>query len=481
MKSITHLAGKWLFAMIIITYPLHLATAGIIYVDANATGAKNGSSWTDAYTYLQNALNAAGSSDSIWVAQGTYKPDRNKSYPNGTGSRTATFQLKNGVALYGGFPSGGGNWSSRDPNIHQTILSGDLAGNDANVPDPCNLLTEPTRAENSYNVVTGSYTDATAILDGFTIEAGNANSSVWPDDVGGGMLNISSSCTVNNCTFVENSSGAEGGGMYNFEATCTVNNCTFIENSSGTTGGAMNNSQSDSHISNCTFLRNAAFYGGGGICSYLYLSNHPVVVNCSFISNKGFGAGNNAGGLYNIESSPEVNNCSFINNSAIYGGGVSNINSSYPIITNCTFSGNSALYYGGMNSYSSSSPTLTNCTFSGNSAQYGEGGLGSGNDCNVTLTDCTFSGNSAQYFGDIGTYNTGVIYLRGSSRIQGIGGMGINLGGEIVIDSNAVVDLNDPNDPNIKGTIQCDGLLDVKGNGQLKHATVNVSRQAGGY
>jgi hypothetical protein len=269
--------------------------------------------------------------------------------------------------------------------------------------------------------------------------------------------------------------------MDNFEATCTVNNCTFIENSSGTTGGAMNNSQSDSHISNCTFLRNAAFYGGGGICSYLYLSNHPVVVNCSFISNKGFGAGNNAGGLYNIESSPEVNNCSFINNSAIYGGGVSNINSSYPIITNCTFSGNSALYYGGMNSYSSSSPTLTNCTFSGNSAQYGEGGLGSGNDCNVTLTDCTFSGNSAQYFGDIGTYNTGVIYLRGSSRIQGIGGMGINLGGEIVIDSNAVVDLNDPNDPNIKGTIQCDGLLDVKGNGQLKHATVNVSRQAGGY
>ena len=59
--------------------------------------------------------------------------------------------------------------------------------------------------------------------------------------------------------------------------------------------------------------------------------------------------------------------------------------------------------------------------------------------------------------------------------------MVIGLGGEMIIDSNAVVDLNDPNDPNVKGTIQCDGLLKVKGNGQLKHATVNVSRQAGGY
>lgn len=457
MKTITHSAGKWLFAMIIIAYPLHLATASIIYVDANATtGAHNGTSWANAYQYLQDA-NAATSGTSIYVAQGTYKPDRNKAHPTGTGSRTATFQLKSGVALYGGFPTGGG---SRDPNLHQTILSGDLAGNDANVADPCNLLTEPTRAENSYNVVNGSYTDATAILDGFTIKAGNAdaNSSEWPGDLGGGMLN--------------------------YETSCTVNNCTFIENSTGQTGGAISNSQSDSHISNCTFLRNAALYGGGGICSYSYLSNHPVVVNCSFISNKAFGTGNNAGGLYNIESSPEVNNCSFINNSAMYGGGVSNIMGSYPIITNCTFSGNSATYYGGVNNYSSSSPTLTNCTFSGNSAQDGDGGLGSGDDCNVTLTGCTFSGNSAPCGGDIGTYNNGVIYLGKSSRIQGIGG-GVNiciwLGGEIVIDSNAVVDLNDPNDPNIKGTIQCDGLLDVKDNAQLKHATVNVSRQAGGY
>ena len=96
---------------------------------------------------------------------------------------------------------------------------------------------------------------------------------------------------------------------------------------------------------------------------------------------------------------------------------------------------------------------------------------------------------------DVFTYGTNIInlgaggsnstvdefYFGEDSRIQGTGSIVIGLGGEMIIDSNAVVDLNDPNDPNVKGTIQCDGLLKVKGNGQLKHATVNVSRQAGGY
>jgi hypothetical protein len=42
----------------------------------------------------------------------------------------ATFQLISSVALYGGFPSGGGTWNERDPNTHETILSGDLNTDD---------------------------------------------------------------------------------------------------------------------------------------------------------------------------------------------------------------------------------------------------------------------------------------------------------------------------------------------------------------
>lgn len=58
--------------------------------------------------------------------------------------------------------------------------------------DPAFLLWEPTRAENSFHVTTGSGTDETAVLDGFTITAGTANGS-YPDGSGGGIYNDSGS------------------------------------------------------------------------------------------------------------------------------------------------------------------------------------------------------------------------------------------------------------------------------------------------
>ena len=185
MGKKSNLKTYLVMAVILLGMGCAIAAGDVIYVDDDANVGGDGQTWETAYKYLQDALDDALTDDQIWVAEGTYKPDDDDAnHPDGTGDREATFQLINGVGIYGGFAG------SEDPCTfdlgeldfvtNETILSGDLDGNDVDVNDPCDLQTEPTRGENSYHVVTGSYTDANTVLDGFTITGGNAT-----DDDGG--------------------------------------------------------------------------------------------------------------------------------------------------------------------------------------------------------------------------------------------------------------------------------------------------------
>ena len=366
------------------------ASGGTIYVDADAIGANDGSSWTDAYNYLKDALTAAAKGGgTIWVAQGTYRPNET-SVPGEYPPRTPTFTLLNGVAIYGGFDGtedpASFNLANRDFETNETILSGDLG-------------TVGDNSDNSYHVVTGRGMDATAILDGFTITAGNANGPDHPSQKGSGMYNHYGSPTVTNCTFSGNSANTNGGGMYsdgmvNAYSSPTVTNCTFSGNSALDLGGGMYNGYSSPTVTNCTFSGNSANHDGGG----MFTSNgSPTVTNCTFSGNSArFGGG----GMVNWgSSSPTVTNCTFIGNTAKHGGGMFDViggGASGPTLTNCTFSGNSAWNGngGGMNNYNSSS-TITNCTFSGNSASLGGGGMYNRVDSSPTVTNCILWGDSA--------------------------------------------------------------------------------------
>jgi hypothetical protein len=319
---------------------------GIRYAKPSATGTGNCSSWANACT-LQTALTGAVSGNHIWVMAGTHKPTTET-------NRTATFQLKSGVAVLGGFNGTEidiTDEDKRDPVTNVTILSGEIgaAGN----------------SDNSYHVVAGvNVTGAT--LDGFTITAGNANDSQSPNYMGGGMYNDSSSPTLKNLIFSSNSA-SYGGGMSNKSSSPTLTNVTFSDNSAGRSGGGMYNDSSNPTLMNVTFSNNNSAFDGGGMSSK---SSNPTLTNVTFSSNPA----NDGGGMSNKSSNPILTNVTFNGNSASAtngnGGGMYNVDSSSPTLTNVTFSVNSAGAGGGMYNYSSS-PTINNTIFWGNTATSG--------------------------------------------------------------------------------------------------------------
>ena len=396
--------------------------AATIYVNAAAAGTNDGSSWTDAHTSLQAALAAANSGDEAWVAAGTYKPTADT-------DRDATFELVDGVALYGGFAGTETARNQRDWAANATILSGDLNGDDnANID-----VDEPTRQDNVYYVVRGSEEASAAILDGFTVTGGNKSgmynlkssptianctfSANAANPWGGGMFNSDeSSPTISDCTFSGNSAAYNGGGMSNYlSSSPTITGCTFSGNSARWGGGLSNASASSPTVSNCTFSTNAASVWGGGIYSdgssptisngtftgnsadwggglANYLSSSPTISNCTFTGNSATTGG---GGAYNYESSPAISDCTFSQNTATTGGGMLSSSSS-PTITNGTFSDNTATAEGGGMSNRGSSPTITNSTFSDNSANVG-GGMENGESSSSAISNCTFSTNAAAW------------------------------------------------------------------------------------
>lgn len=252
------------------------------YVDDDAAPGGDGLSWSTAHKFLQEALALAVNGDEVRVAGGSYRPDEDDASPDGTGGRTATFQLISGVVLYGGYRGclggdcGSGNPDERDIDLYRTILSGDLLGNDE--PVSCTedfadcyplgercidgfCMIEGNNSENACHVVTGSYTDETAVLHGFTITAGNAGGG--PCHNGAGVLNETGSPTFAKCRLIGNSAISGGGGMSNRnDSSPTLTNCTFSGNTAYSAGG-MCISRSSPTLVDCTFTGNSARTGGG--------------------------------------------------------------------------------------------------------------------------------------------------------------------------------------------------------------------------
>ena len=293
-----------------------------VYVDADAVGGATGLSWTDAYTSLQDGLAVAYTDTRILVAEGIYYPDEGTGQVNDWIS--STFVLTDGVAIYGGFDPGDGidTWEGRDWRTQVTVLSGDLAQDDAT--DAAGVTTTTTNifGSNAYHVVSGSGVDGTALLDGFAITAGQAN-GIGPQIYGGGMYNTSgSSPTLTNLAFRGNLADHNGGGIHNENGSSpTLTNVIFTGNQAvSNRGGAVSNMyDSNPTFSNVFIADNTAGNRGGAM---FVRESHPVLINVTIAGNS---AGIAAGGIYNWDNSTLT-----ITNSILWGnthpGGYSQIN-----------------------------------------------------------------------------------------------------------------------------------------------------------
>ena len=391
--------------------------ATIRYVDSSAMGFNDGSSWGDAYLSLQDALGNAQSGDEIWLAAGTY-------LPSGNLDQTVSFELVEGVAIYGGFAGTEVTRNERDPQINKCILSGDLSANDAE--DPL------TRSENSHLVLTAEGLTNGTKLDGVTVTGGigledpvqtNLTATFYCDNSSLEIVNvvfdghlgsrtIASIRIVNNsgadfmgCKFTNNGTEEENrvltvsnsspsfndcyfednvarlSPIYCFEAQPAFTSCTFRKNRSGGDAGALEGNDSSPVFTDCAFLENQAGRDGGAIT--LRGDGAPVVFEgCLFEGNQAQGDG---GAVIVTQFDPIgtiMNRCRFFANQALDSGGALYLFGAEAFVTNSLLVGNSCDRSGGAISsgFGSNNPrvVVANCTITKNHARIAAGGIEGG-------------------------------------------------------------------------------------------------------
>lgn len=397
--------------------------ADTIYVDWMAMGLNSGESWMDAFSDLQNALATAQPGDTIIVAQGTYKPGTDPA---------ATFLISHDLVLIGGYSSGGTDY---DPAMYETILSGDLNGDD--VDDQAGA----EKVDNVMTVVTVSTVGAGAVvIDGFTIRNGFADGTTANEsNYWGGGIYATSNLVLRRCTFLQNYAKHKGGAIFAKNANLTLEDC-LLEKNWANTGGGLRLEDAQYLLKNCTFQSNTAqlanweFAWGGGA---FIVNSIGEIRECTFRENT---APHHGGGLgiYCFPAftgaSVDLIDCTFEKNSTGEGGGGVYLNSrgessDYSVL-NCSFSENTGQYGGAMRIIAANTSEnmilkLDSCMFSLNQATTSEGGgiIAELNGINIDfrMSNSIFSNNSAEFGGGGAT-----IYARtdgdggnGEARIEG--------------------------------------------------------------
>jgi hypothetical protein len=394
-------------------FALNVNAQTTYYVKSDGAGGASATSWATASNDLQAVINIAVAGDKIFVAKGTYLPNRpaNNLSTIDPLNRDNAFVIKNGVSLYGGF-AGAETDESQRVSGNLTILSGDLAGNDVNetTANAANYMTL-NKGDNAYHVVLAIGITSATTFDGFTVTKGdasettastlNVNGKSIDRRLGGGIYILEASAsfvisqvttTINRANYDTDAAGGGGGGFYINNSSLTIKDCLITKcysiHATPKTGGTN--------------------YGSG---MSIVLASNPTITNTTFSENFGGSGGAVAiNGGATKDCSPAFVSCTFRLNRGNTRAGAVDVRSSTPTFTACLFSENTAMGNGGGGAYNySGRPTFVNNIFHRNNASTTNGaayGSQNGNNGAIFINN-TFYDNRNIY-GSTGNYSTGV-------------------------------------------------------------------------
>ncbi len=280
------------------------------HVATNGSDVADGTTWATAKQTIQAAVDAATAGDTVWVSNGVYA----------TGGRVAP-----GSAL-----------------SNRVAVTNPIALRSVNGPESATI--------DGGNLVRGVFLATNAVLDGFTVAQGYADS-------GGGVL-CADAATVTNC-ILSNNRAEEGGGVYGGQ----LSGCRLVGNLAELGSGAY-----AATLTACVLEGNGdinRLAGGGALLCTLS--------DCVLTGNgAGFGGG---------ADSSVLTRCVLTGNTGGDGAGVA-----HSTLANCLLAGNAARERGG----GSCDSALVDCTLAGNTANIFAGGSYGG-----ALTNCIVYGNTA--------------------------------------------------------------------------------------
>ena len=246
------------------------------YVSPSGGDAWPYTNWATAARAIQDAVDTAAGSDTVWVADGLY---------DAGGAVAAGYALSNRVC------------------VTKCITLQSVNG-----PEGAFIAGASDSGTNGPAAVRCLYVEASAAVSGFTLTNGHTFFSGDYEDMGGGGAYLADG-SISNCVIEGNSAAYDGGGLWGGSLTSLVTHCVFRGNTAANRGGGIylyNGSFAD-----CLIVGNTSADSGGGV----YL-DYGDMYNCTIADNQS----NNGGGIGGQQEKGAVYN-SIISGNTSTGGG----------------------------------------------------------------------------------------------------------------------------------------------------------------